>query len=85
MEELRKTIATAVEEGVKRGLENANFAIGGKDPNELLTAEQIAKEENIPVNNVRKLFNNPDMAVQTYTKPRKVTRKAWYEFISKRR
>ena len=85
MEELRKTIATAVEEGVKRGLENANFAIGGKDPNELLTAEQIAKEENIPVNNVRKLFNNPDMAVQTYIKPRKVTRKAWNEFISKRR
>ena len=52
---------------------------------ELLTAEQLAKETGIPINNMRNLFNNKDLAVQTYTKPRKVTRKAWNEFISKRR
>ena len=34
---------------------------------------------------VRKLFNNKDLAVQTYAKPRLVTRKAWNEFISERR
>ena len=84
MEELKELIISAFEEGIKRGLANANLT-NGKDPYELLTAEQIAKEENIPANNIRKLFNDPDMAVQTYTKPRKVTRKAWNEFISKRR
>ena len=52
---------------------------------ELLTAEQISKENNIPINNVRNLFNNKDLAVQTYTKPKRVTRKAWNEFISERR
>lgn len=51
----------------------------------LLTAEQISKEEKIPINKVRQLFNNKDLAVQTYTKPRRVTRKAWNEFISERR
>lgn len=59
--------------------------VNQKDDYELLTAEQITKETGIPINNVRQLFNNKDLAVQTYTKPRKVTRKAWNEFISKRR
>lgn len=59
--------------------------VNKKDEFELLTAEQISKEANIPINNVRKLFNNKDLAVQTYTKPKRVTRKAWNEFISKRR
>ena len=56
-----------------------------KDDFELLTAEQIAEETGIPINNVRKLFNDKSLAVQTYTKPRLVTRKAWNEFISERR
>ena len=56
-----------------------------KDPNELLTAEQISNETGIAINKVRQLFNNPDLAVQTYTKPKLVTRKAWNEFISIRR
>ena len=53
--------------------------------NELLTAEQLAKETGIAINTVRQLFNNKDLAVQTYTKPRLVTRKAWNDFISERR
>lgn len=81
MEELLKELI----QEQKQTNELLMYGYKGKDPNELLTAEQIAKEENIPVNNIRKLFKNPDMAVQTYTKPRKVTRKAWNEFISKRR
>jgi len=59
--------------------------VNKKDDFELLTAEQISEETGIPINNVRKLFNDKDMAVQTYTKPRLVTRKAWNEFISERR
>ena len=59
--------------------------VNKKDDFELLTAEQIAEETGIPVNNIRKLFNDKDLAVQTYTKPRLVTRKAWNEFISERR
>lgn len=50
--------------------------ISKKDDFELLTAEQIAEETGIPINNVRKLFNDKSLAVQTYTKPRLVTRKA---------
>lgn len=56
-----------------------------KDPYELLTAEDLSSETGIPINKMRELFNNSDLAVQTYTKPRKVTRKAWNEFISVRR
>ena len=59
--------------------------VNKKDDFELLTAEQIAEETGIPINNIRKLFNDKDLAVQTYTKPRLVTRKAWNEFISERR
>lgn len=85
MEDLKELIALAVEEGVKRGLTNVDFAINGKDPNELLTAEQVAKETGIAINKVRQLFNDSDLAVQSYTKPKLVTRKAWNEFVSVRR
>ena len=85
MEDLKELIALAVEEGVKRGLANVDFAINGKDPNELLTAEQVAKETGIAINKVRQLFNDPDLAVQSYTKPKLVTRKALNEFMSVRR
>lgn len=74
MEELLKQISE-----IKEILQNQ------KNDYELLTAEQISKENDIPINNVRSLFNNKELAVQTYTKPRKVTRKAWNEFISERR
>ena len=56
-----------------------------KDPNELLTAEQISYETGIAIDKVRQLFNDPDLAVQSYTKPKLVTRKAWNEFVSVRR
>lgn len=85
MEDLKELIALAVEEGVKRGLTNVDFAINGKDPNELLTAEQVAKETGIAINKVRQLFNDPDLAVQSYTKPKLVTRKALNEFMGVRR
>ncbi len=74
MEEILKEINSKLE-----------ILINKKDEYELLTAEQISQESGIAVNNVRNLFNDKDLAVQTYTKPRLVTRKAWNEFISKRR
>lgn len=53
-----------------------------KDPNELLTAEQIAKETGIGINMVRKLFRDKELPVQRYTIPFKVTRKAFNQYIS---
>ena len=55
MEDLKELIATAVEQGVKRGLENVDFVQNGKDPNELLTIEQVHKEFNIGKNMVQNL------------------------------
>ena len=77
MEEILKAINSNLEILVNEKEHNNDF--------ELLTAEQIANETGIAVNRVRKLFNNKDLAVQTYPKPRLVTRKAWNEFISERR
>lgn len=74
MEEILKEINSKLE-----------ILVNQKDDFELLTAEQISEETGIPVNNVRNLFNDKNLAVQTYTKPRLVTRKAWNEFISERR
>lgn len=55
-----------------------------KDPNELLTAEQIKKETGIGINMVQKIFRDPELAVQRYTIPFKVTRKAFYEYVNKK-
>lgn len=74
MEEILKEINSKLEKLVNK-----------KYDFELLSAEQISEETGIPVNNVRNLFNDKNLAVQTYTKPRLVTRKAWNEFISERR
>ncbi len=56
--------------------------IQNQDPYELLTIEQIHKEKNIGINTVRKMFNDPALAVQKYTTPFKVTRKALNEYMS---
>lgn len=74
-----------MEEVIKEIQEIKDILKKQKDDYELLTAEQISEETGIPINNVRNLFNDKDLAVQTYTKPRRVTRKAWNEFISERR
>lgn len=83
MEDLKELITLAVEEGVKRGLANVNLT-NSKDPNELLTAEQIKKETGIGINMVQKIFRDPELAVQRYTIPFKVTRKAFYEYVNKK-
>ena len=53
-----------------------------KDPNELLTVEQVHKEYGIGINMVRKMFNDPNLAVQRYTVPFKVTRQALNNYMN---
>ena len=84
MEELREWIIKAFEEGVRKGLENVNFVTNGKDPNELLTIEQVHEEFNIGINMVKKMFKDPELPVQKYTKPFKVTRGAMGDYIKVR-
>jgi S-adenosylhomocysteine hydrolase len=55
-----------------------------KDPNELLTVEQIKEETGIGINMVRKMFKDPKLQVQVYTVPFKVTRQAFNNYISER-
>lgn len=87
MEELKEIITTAVEQGVKNALTNMNIGnatINGKDPNELLTVEQVHKEFGIGIGMVRKMFKDPDLDVQRYTSPQKVARQVLYKYMSEK-
>lgn len=53
-----------------------------KDPNELLTIEQVHEETGIGINTVRKMFNDPKLPVQRYTKQFKVTRQAIINYLN---
>ncbi len=53
-----------------------------KDPYELLTMEQINKEYNIGINMLGRMFQDTKLPVQRYTRPFKVTRKAFNDYIS---
>lgn len=55
-----------------------------KNPNELLTAKQVHKEFNIGINMVQKIFRDPELPVQRYTIPFKVTRKAMEAYVNVR-
>ena len=78
MEELLKTL---IEEQRKTN-DLLMYGYQGKDPNELLTVEQVHKEFDIGENMVRKIFNDPKLPVQRYTSPFKVTRQAMYSYIN---
>lgn len=56
----------------------------GKDPNELLTIEQVHEEFDIGENMVRKMFKDPKLPVQRYTTPFKVTRQAFNKYINEK-
>ena len=53
------------------------------EQNELLTIEQVHKEFDIGINMVRKMFNDPELPVQRYTVPFKVTRGALNDYMKK--
>jgi len=78
MEELLKELVREQ----KRTNELLMFNSQCKDPYELLTMEQINKEQNIGINVLGKMFQDPALPVQRYTRPFKVTRKAFNDYIS---
>ena len=87
MEELIKTLIEEqrkTRQEQKRTNELLMYGYQGKDPNELLTVEQVHKEFDIGINKVRKMFNDPELPVQVYTSPFKVTRQAVGKYISVR-
>ena len=50
---------------------------------EMLTVEQVHEEFDIGIGMVRKMFNDPELPVQRYTKPFKVNRQALKEYMTK--
>lgn len=56
-----------------------------KQKYELLTIEQVHEEFGIGKNMVRKMFNDPELPVQKYTVPFKVSRQAVQEYVSSKR
>lgn len=79
MEELLKTMI----DEQKRTNELLMYGYQGKNPNELLTVEQIHEEFKIGIITVRKMFQDKSLPVQRYTTPFKVTRKAFNDYINK--
>lgn len=55
-----------------------------KDQNELLTINQLHEETGIGICMLQKMFKDPELPVQIYTVPFKVTRGAFNNYISKR-
>lgn len=55
-----------------------------KDPNELLTIQQVKEETGFGLGTVQKMFKDPEMAVQRYTMPFKVTRQALNDYMNKK-
>lgn len=53
-----------------------------KDPNELLTINEVHEEFDIGINMVQKMFRDPELPVQRYTVPFKVTRQAVNNYIN---
>lgn len=91
MEELKQTIIDAVVEGQKRAYElgycNTNGQqqlINGKDPNELLTREQVKDETGFGLGTVQDMFRDPELDAQRYTSPQVVSRRALYRYIDKK-
>lgn len=87
MEELIKSInlmnktQEKTNELLKDILERKNLE---KDPDELLTIEQIVEEYEIGKVKVLKIFQDPKLPVQRYTKPFKVKRKCFEEYFETR-
>ena len=55
-----------------------------KQQYDLLTIKQVHEEYNIGIGMVQKMFDDPELPVQRYTKPFKVNRQALNEYMTKR-
>ena len=80
-EKLTDLIINAVAEGIRQGFQRVG-TINGKDPNELLDINQVCKEFNMGMVKARKVFKDPELPVQRYTKKHTVTRRAMQEYVS---
>lgn len=49
--------------------------------NEMLTVNQVCEEFKIGLNKARKMFNDPELQVQRYTKPFLVSRQALNDYM----
>lgn len=78
MEELIKELI----EEQKKTNDLLRYSNQGKDPFELLTIEQVKKETGFGLGTVQKMFKDPELPVQRYTTPFKVTRKAINDYTS---
>ena len=54
-----------------------------KDPNELLTIEQVCKEKGIGESTVRSMFKDPNSRAITSTVPFKITRRNLNRYLDK--
>lgn len=80
-ERLTDLIINAVAEGIRQGFQSVG-TVNGKDPNELLDINQVCKEFNMGMVKARKVFKDPELPVQRYTKKHTVTRRAMQEYVS---
>lgn len=55
-----------------------------KDPNELLTIQQVKEETGFGLGTVQKMFKDPELVVQRYTTPFKVTRQVLNDYMNKK-
>lgn len=78
MEELLKELL----EEQKKTNELLQYNNSGKDPNELLTIEQIKEETGFGLGTVQKIFKDPLLKAQRYTTPFKVTRQAFNQYMN---
>lgn len=78
-----------MEELLKRMLEEQQktnellmYSNQGKDPNELLTIEQVKLETGFGLGTVQKIFKDEKLQAQRYTTPFKVTRQALNKYMN---
>ena len=67
----------------KQTNELLRYGYQGKNPDELLTAKQISKEYGIAEQKVLYIFKDPKLEVQRWTRPFKVKRKIFNEYLDK--
>ncbi len=80
MSEEDKKVITGLTEAIK----DFTNEMRRQDPNRLLTAEDIRKEHKIGEATIYKMFQNPEIPVQSFTKPAKVLNSALWDFFKVR-
>ena len=82
LHEKEKLMKQIIEE-LKKTNELLKGTYRGRNPNELLTAKQISKEYGIRQQTILDTFQDPKLEVQRWTRPFKVKRKVFDEYLDK--